>query len=304
MLSLEWLGDLNRRFGELTRVRPKRFVIGPGKLEIGLRPLIMGVINLSPQSWYRESVCLNQTGAVKRGLTLAAQGAQLIDLGGESTLDFADRISVATQIRELVPVVKRLVQEDLALSVECYSDQVAHAALDAGASIINMTGIQHSQAIYRLAAAHDAAVIVSYLQGPNVRSVADLTFKGNPIDAFQIYFREQVAVAGEVSLNKLILDPGLGYYYRNLEDSGERVRYQMECLLQSFRLKVDGFPVCNALPHAFEFFQEDVRSAEPFFAVLAALGKTDLFRTHEVAKIRAVLDTLECFRSQPGTKDE
>ena len=53
--------------------------------------------------------------------------------------------------------------------------------------------------------------------------------------------------------------------------------------------------MCHALPHAFEYFGDQVRSAEPFFAVLAALGKTDLFRTHEVAKVRAVLDTLEVF---------
>jgi hypothetical protein len=56
-----------------------------------------------------------------------------------------------------------------------------------------------------------------------------------------------------------------------------------------------GFPICHALPHAFEYFREEVRSAEPFFAVLAALGKTDLFRTHEVQKTKAVLDTLRIF---------
>jgi dihydropteroate synthase len=71
-----------------------------------------------------------------------------------------------------------------------------------------------------------------------------------------------------------------------------RVRHQMAVFLNSFRLRRLGYPVCNALPHAFEYFGEEVRCAEPFFAVLAALGKTDLFRTHEVPRIKAVLDTL------------
>ena len=63
----------------------------------------------------------------------------------------------------------------------------------------------------------------------------------------------------------------------------------------TFRLRTLGFPICHALPHAFEFFGEEVRCAEPYFAVLAALGKTDLFRTHEVARTKAVLDTLGAF---------
>jgi dihydropteroate synthase len=65
--------------------------------------------------------------------------------------------------------------------------------------------------------------------------------------------------------------------------------------LNTFRLRTLGFPICNALPHAFEYFREEVRCAEPFFAVLAAIGKTDLFRTHEVARTRGVLETLKVF---------
>ena len=67
----------------------------------------------------------------------------------------------------------------------------------------------------------------------------------------------------------------------------------MTTFLNTFRLRALGFPVCHALPHAFEYFGDEVRCAEPFFAVLAALGKTDLFRTHEVPRVRAVLDTLK-----------
>jgi hypothetical protein len=66
----------------------------------------------------------------------------------------------------------------------------------------------------------------------------------------------------------------------------------MRTLVGTFRLRTLGFPVCHALPHAFEHFGEEVRCAEPFFAVLASLGKTDLLRTHEVARVKAVLNTL------------
>jgi hypothetical protein len=69
----------------------------------------------------------------------------------------------------------------------------------------------------------------------------------------------------------------------------------MATFLNTFRFRKLGWPICHALPHAFEYFGEEVRCAEPFFAVLAALGKTDLFRTHEVPRIRGVLDTLRVF---------
>jgi hypothetical protein len=76
----------------------------------------------------------------------------------------------------------------------------------------------------------------------------------------------------------------------------------MRVFLNSFRLRKLGWPICHALPHAFERFGDEVRSAEPFFAVLAALGKTDLFCTHEVPKTRAVLETLALWQSRaPAT---
>ena len=100
------------------------------------------------------------------------------------------------------------------------------------------------------------------------------------------------ALAEQCGVTRIFIDPGLGFYYRNLQDSAQRIRHQMRVFLNTFRLRSLGHPVCNALPHAFERFGEEVRSAEPFFALLAALGKTDLFRTHEVPKVKAVLETL------------
>ena len=103
-----------------------------------------------------------------------------------------------------------------------------------------------------------------------------------PREMLYEFFARQTERATRMGVEKIILDPGLGFYYRNLQDSVTRVRHQMKVFLNTFRLRTLGFPICHALPHAFEYFREEVRSAEPFFAVLAALGKTDLFRTHEV----------------------
>jgi dihydropteroate synthase len=152
-----------------------------------------------------------------------------------------------------------------------------------------------------MAADHEAAVIICYVQGQHVRAVDEFTFSRDLVGAMSDYFRAALDRATAQGLSKVLIDPGLGFYYRNLQDSAKRIRYQMQVFLESFRLKALGFPICQALPHAFEYFGEEVRSAEGFFAVLAALGRADLFRTHEVPRIQAVLKALMAFEAPAGS---
>ena len=178
------------------------------------------------------------------------------------------------------------------VSAETYDAEVAKACLEAGAKVLNLTGTIDSEAVYRHAAGHDAAVIVCYVAGDNVRDVGDIPLDDDPIPRMTDYFSREIETAGRCGLAKGFVDPGLGFYYGNLQDSAVRIRHQMKTFLNAFRLRKLGWPVCNALPHAVECFGDEVRSAEPFFSVLAALGQTDLFRTHEVPRVRAVLRTL------------
>jgi dihydropteroate synthase len=292
MITLEYLAELFERHRSAARAKVKEFSIAGHRLAFNTRPALMGVINLSPDSWYRESVCLDPDQAISRGRVLAAQGADLVDLGAESTLAHAGRVTPENQAAKLVPVIRGLRQTKVLVSVETYSLAVARKCLEAGANVLNLTGTKGTAGLYRLAAAHEAAVIICYVQGTNVRTVGDFNFTADPVSMMEQYFTRQIELARREGVEKLILDPGLGFYYRNLQDSAVRVRHQMTVFLNTFRLRTLGFPICHALPHAFEYFGEEVRCAEPFFAVLAALGKTDLFRTHEVPRVKAVLETL------------
>ena len=292
MLNLEELAELLEKNRASARAQVREFSIGGLHFSFNTQPAIMGVINLSADSWYRESVCLSTEAAVRRGKVLRAQGAAIIDLGAESTLTHASRADDALQAAKFLPVIRALRAADILVSVETYIPAVARAALEAGANMLNLTGTDRAEEMFRMVAAHDAAVILCYVQGANVREVADFDFSADPIATMREHFERRIELALKNGVEKILLDPGLGFYYRNLQDSAVRVRHQMTIFLNTFRLRTLGFPVCHALPHAFEYFGEEVRSAEPFFAVLAALGKTDLFRTHEVARIKAVLDTL------------
>ncbi|HVM48847.1 MAG TPA: dihydropteroate synthase [Candidatus Acidoferrum sp.] len=295
MLGLEQLAELLEANRAAARARVKEFPIAGRHFAFNSRPAIMGVINLSADSWYRESVCLTAGSAVQRGRVLSAQGADMVDVGAESTLAHAARVDQAGQNSKLLPVVRGLREAGILVSVETYEPSVTRACLEAGANVLNLTGADAGDEVFRMVAAHDAAVILCYVQGRNVREVADFNFSADPVALMHDYFARQIESATRNGVEKILLDPGLGFYYRNLQDSAVRVRHQMTVFLNTFRLRTLGFPICHALPHAFEYFGEEVRCAEPFFAVLAALGKTDLFRTHEVPRIRAVLETMRAY---------
>jgi len=292
MLQLEHLAELAARNADALSAKVAAFDLGGRRFDGNLRPEVMGVVNLSADSWYRESVCLTTESAVRRGRVLVAQGASIIDIGAESTLAHAGRVDEAAQNSMLLPVVRELAREGAIVSVETYHPAVTRACLEAGAKVLNLTGTDRSPEMYRMVADHGAAVIICHVQGANVREVADLELGADPAAMLRDHFARQIELATSQGVTRIWIDPGLGFYYRNLQDSGARIRHQMRVFLDTFRLRTLGWPTCHALPHAFECFGEEVRSAEPFFAVLAALGKTDLFRTHEVPRTRAVLDTL------------
>jgi dihydropteroate synthase len=295
MLNLEHLAALKQKYSESGNVRVKEFSIEGQQFAFNSAPALMGVINLSADSWYRESVCLSAEQAIQRGKVLHAQGAHIVDVGAESTLASASLVGESLQESRLLPVVQELRRAKILVSVETYHASVTRACLEAGANIVNLTGTRRTAEVYELVAAHGAAVVICYVQGENVREVGDFQSGTDPIPMMHDYFAREIESATGHGVEKILIDPGLGFYYRNLQDSTARVRHQMNVFLNTFRLRTLGFPVCHALPHAFEFFGEEVRSAEPFFAVLASLGKTDLFRTHEVPRTKAVLDTLRLF---------
>ncbi len=292
MLNLQWLQELTEKHSADLQAQVQAFTLKGKPFDSALRPSTMGVVNLSPDSWYRESVCLNADMAIQRGRRLHAEGADLIDIGAESTLLQAGRVDAAGQNGALLPVVRALSSEGILVSVETYHPAVTEACLKAGAAVLNLTGAAEAETLYRMVADHEAGVIICYVQGANVREVDSIHLAEDHTQTLLDYFNRQVDLATAAGVKRIWIDPGMGFYYKNLQDSAERVRYQVTTLLNTFRLRKLGWPVCHALPHAFEYFGDEVRSAESFFAVAALLGKTDLLRTHEIPKILGVIRSM------------
>ena len=238
-------------------------------------PVLMGVVNLSPDSWYRESVCLSVDAAVQRGRVLVEQGAVVVDVGAESSLGQAERVAAAGQQQRLLPVIRQLAEAGVVVSAETYDLEVAEACLAAGAKVLNLTGTAQSEAMYRLAAEHDAAVIVCYVAGENVREVKDFPIDHDPIPRMSVFLRGD-RVGGKVRIDQWVCRSRFRFLLRQFAGQFGAGSHQMKTFLNTFRLRKLGWPVCNALPHAFECFGEEVRSAEAVFLRARRVGKTDL----------------------------
>lgn len=301
MLDFKTLRTLLREHGAALEAPVREFDIGGRLFSFNRRKTLMGVINLSADSWYQESVCRTESEAIQLGVDLVRHGADLVDLGAESTLPNAARVAAKEQIERLVPVIGALTARGIPCSVESYDPAVIEAAAAAGARIFNLTGLAQEDDVLRLAARFEAAVVLCYIQGRNVRQVGDFEFTADVTEEQERYFREHVARANALGVHRLIVDPGLGFYYRNLEDGALRVNYQIHTFLNAFRWNRLGYPVLNILPHAPEIFgPEQRRAAEPFFAVLALLGGTHIVRTHELPVIAKIRAALEAYTGRPG----
>ena len=195
MLTLESLARLASEHSAELRARVAEFDIGGETFAFNSQPAIMGVVNLSADSWYRESVSLTTDSAIERATVQHAQGARIIDVGAESTLAHAARADAVLQNSKLLPVVRELRRRKILVSVETYDLAVARACLEAGANVLNLTGNLGSEEIFRLCAAHDAAVIICYVQGENVRTVGDFDFSADSTAMMREYFARQIDLA-------------------------------------------------------------------------------------------------------------
>ena len=298
MLTLAEISEIyNKHQDDYKNTQVEEFTIGNKKFNFNSQTSILGIINLSQDSWYKHTISYTREQAIRRGKVLTLQGADIIDIGTESTGKTATRVDELEQIGQLLPILKTFSQEGVLTSVETYYPEVARECLKAGANVINFLGTEHSEEMYQAVADFDAAIIICYVEGKHARDVGEFDFTSgrDMINVLYDYFEKEIEIATKIGVRKIFVDPALTLGYTNLyyqDNTSNRIRYQIETLLNAFRFRKLGFPVFNQIPTAIEIFGEEFRSSQVLTAVFAALGKNDMVRTHEVVKIKALLETM------------
>jgi dihydropteroate synthase len=187
-------------------------------LQLGARTLVMGILNITPDSFADGGVLFDDVErAVEAGVRMAAEGADILDVGGESTRPGAEPLREKEELRRVLPVVERLAaQVQIPISIDTYKARVAREALSRGATIINdVSGLQYDSALGAVAAASGAALVLMHTRGRSA-GMYDLAVYTDPAQDVARELGEAIdrAVRAGVSRDAIIVDPGLGFAKR------------------------------------------------------------------------------------------
>ncbi|MDQ6861783.1 MAG: dihydropteroate synthase [Verrucomicrobiota bacterium] len=269
-------------------------------LDLSERGLIMGVLNVTPDSFSDGGKFFKAERAVEHGVRMLEEGAQIIDVGGESTRPGADAVKASDEINRVVPVIANLRAAGAKLiSIDTSKAHVARAALDAGAAIINdVTGGRADPAMMPLAAQRKAGLIIMHMQG-TPRTMQDAPRYGDVVAEIREFFRQQYARAIESGVDPMAIafDPGIGF--------GKTLAHNLELLRSLAKLRIEDRPLVVGASRK-SFLAKVVGSGEvddriaPTIALTALLRErgANVLRVHDVKQNVAALRVTEALQNR------
>ncbi|MGC9554389.1 MAG: dihydropteroate synthase [Thermoplasmatota archaeon] len=276
-------------------------------LALGERTAVMGILNVTPDSFYDGGSYATPERAVERALDMAKQGADLIDVGGESTRPGARPVSAQVEMERVVPVIEALADRlDIPLSVDTSKAAVAEAALEAGADMVNdVTALGGDPEMAEVIRKHRVPVCLMHMQG------TPQTMQNNPVyqDVMAdivsfLHQRAEYALSRGISPEQIVLDPGLGFGKR----TGSGIEDNCTILARLTELKSLGYPVMvGASRKAFVGSLTGCDAGERLAgslgaAALAVARGADILRVHDVAATRQMAQVVDCIVRRQGEK--
>ena len=271
---------------------------GPGvDLCLGRRTLLMGILNVTPDSFSDGGLFLDPGKAVRRAETLAAEGADLIDIGGESSRPGADPVSEEEEIRRVVPVIERLSKSlSIPISIDTTKAVVARRALDAGAGLINdISAFRFDADMAPLAVEKNVPVILMHMQGRPGNMQAQPVYT-DVVREIGDFFRERLKIAKQagVSLNRIVLDPGMGF--------GKTVEHNLQILSRLDEFLALGRPILigpsqkSFIGHLLDLPVGERMEGTAAAVVAGVLHGASIVRVHDVRVMARAVRVAEAIR--------
>src|SRR5256714_12648262 len=269
--------------------------IGDKVVDLSKRGMIMGVLNVTPDSFSDGGEFFATDAAVARGVQIASEGADVIDVGGESTRPGAEPISVKEELRRVIPVIQGLrAKIDIFISIDTSESEVASAGLDAGASIVNdVTAGRGDEKMLSLAATRKAAIVLMHMQG-EPRTMQKNPHYEDVVTEVADFFRQQYTRALECGVDPMAIafDPGIGF--------GKTLEHNLTLLKNFEGLRVHDRPLAVGVSRK-SFLGKLVDSSEmseraaptiTLTGILRGRG-ADVLRVHDVKENVAALRAAE-----------
>lgn len=276
---------------------PSLTLAGNRTLNLGGRPLVMGILNVTPDSFADGGQYSDPRRAVERALEMAAEGADIIDIGGASSRPGAQIVDGAEELRRVLPVVEKLAQEDLTLSIDTFRGTVAEACLESGAHIINDIGrLQLDPQLLPVIVKHRAPVIIMHNR---MQMLAEEPYKDLIADIID-ELQQSIVQAVEAGLDRkrIIIDPGIGF-----GKTAAQSRYIIKHLQEFHSL---GQPVLlgasrkSFIGKTLDLEVDQRREASLAVTALAVMNGANIVRVHDVGESRRVVDMTWAIMQEKG----
>ncbi|MDP3786893.1 MAG: dihydropteroate synthase [Candidatus Omnitrophota bacterium] len=286
------LSELGKKLRLLEDNLNKRdFILSAGryKLKLGARTHIMGILNVTPDSFSDGGLYTDREEAVRRAIEMESQGADIIDVGGESTRPGARTVSAEEECERVVPLIRVLAKKiKVPISVDTSKLSVARKALDCGAVIVNdISGLKKEPKIARLVKKHKAAIVLTHMKGTPRTMQKNPKYKSLVCDITE-GLRRSISIAKDagISDNSIIIDPGIGF--------GKTVEHNLEILKRLREFKSLGYPILVGTSR--KSFIGKVLAAEAqerLFGTAASVAVAiqngvNILRIHDVDQMRQV----------------
>jgi dihydropteroate synthase len=259
------------------------------KLEFGRKTLVMGVLNITPDSFSDGGLYRNLERAVARAMAMVAEGADIIDLGGESTRPFADPVPPEEEMARVIPVLERLIAEvRVPISVDTYKSEVARRALELGATMINdISGLRADPRMAEVIAASGCPVVLVHMQG-TPKTMQENPVYGDVMEEVKAGLRASMDIARRAGVDedKVMVDPGIGF--------GKTAEHSLEILHRLAELKSLVRPIlCGTSRKSFIGKVLGLPPGERLEGTAATVALSiangsDLVRVHEVKAMKRV----------------
>jgi len=259
----------------------------------------MGVLNITPDSFSDGGLYATPEAAVARGLKLIADGADILDLGGESTRPGSDPVSADEEMHRVLPVIAELrKQSDILMSIDTTKAEVARSALDAGADIINdISAGRFDQAMLDLAAEREVPIILMHMQG-NPKTMQKNPYYADLLPEILTFFEQRIAAAVSrgIPRDRIIIDPGIGF--------GKRQEDNLSLLKNLQVLDTLGLPILIGISR--KSFIGRILGDPPdqrlegtiASALISVLHGAHILRVHDVAPVKKALTVAEAIMHQ------
>ena len=277
--------------------------IGNKTFEIGRQTIVMGILNVTPDSFSDGGEHFSLGKAVEHAILMEQQGADIIDIGGESTRPGAKAISLDEEMNRVMPVIEQLVGKiNVPISIDTYKSDIARKALDLGASMVNdITALQGDKLLAGVVAEYDVPICLMHMKG-NPRDMQINPTYDDVVKEIHDFLKERAeyAMFCDIKKENIIIDPGLGFGKR----TGRGIEDNCDILDRLSELKDLGFPIVvgpsrktfigNVCGRKKPLSVSDRLEGSLAAACLAVRNGADIVRVHDVKETRRCVDLVDC----------